>query len=160
MTIAGVTARSIRTLGSAALILLGGTHVHAQSQGSAPASRPAAYAEVGVIDEPIEIDGQLDEAAWQSAPRIDDLVQRQPNPGTVPSERTEVRLLRDRDNLYIAVIAFDSEPAEILGIRALHVLGLRELLNEILPGRGIDLHLIERLHRELASNRARARRAP
>jgi hypothetical protein len=63
----------------------------------------------------IAIDGVLDESAWHTAPKIGDLVQRQPNPGQAPTERTEVTLLHDRVNLYIGVVAHDSEPHRVIG---------------------------------------------
>ena len=72
-------------------------------------------AEVAVIAGSMNVDGVLDEEAWRSAPRIGALVQRQPVPGAVPSEATEVTLLRDQDNLYIGVIAYDAEPESVLG---------------------------------------------
>jgi hypothetical protein len=89
----------------------------------ASASRAAAQqapttprsAEVASITVPITVDGTLDEDVWMSTPTIGDLVQRQPEPGATPTERTEVRLLRDQDNLYIGVLAFDSEPDRVLG---------------------------------------------
>src|SRR5512145_1274791 len=65
-------------------------------------------APVTTVTSPITIDGALSEEAWRSSPTIGDLVQRQPNPGEAPSERTEVTLLRDADNLYIGVYAHDS----------------------------------------------------
>ena len=64
---------------------------------------------------PIVLDGALDEADWRTAPPIGDLVQRQPRPGTAPSERTIVTLLRDDANLYIGILADDSEPGRVLG---------------------------------------------
>ncbi len=63
----------------------------------------------------ITIDGTLNETAWSQAPKIGDLIQREPNPGAAPSERTHVTLLYDRDNLYIGVTAFDSEPDKVIG---------------------------------------------
>ena len=63
----------------------------------------------------ITIDGALDEPIWRSAPKIGDLVQREPNPGQAPTERTEVTLLHDRDTLYIGVAASDSEPRKVIG---------------------------------------------
>ena len=71
--------------------------------------------EVIEITEEITIDGELDEPIWKTAPKIGDLIQRQPNPGDAPSERTEVILLRDADNLYIGVTAHDSEPEKVIG---------------------------------------------
>ncbi len=67
-----------------------------------------------IVDE-ITLDGVLDEAVWKSARPIGDLVQRQPTPGGEPSERTDVFLLRDADNLYIGVKAYDAEPEKIIG---------------------------------------------
>src|SRR5690349_5095290 len=71
--------------------------------------------EVTRITEAITVDGALDEAAWASAPKIVNLTQRQPEPGTAPSEQTEVTLLRDADNLYIGIVAHDSEPDKVIG---------------------------------------------
>ena len=78
-----------------------------------PLSVPVAA--VTSIDTPITVDGVLDEPAWTNAPAIGDLVQRQPLPGLAPTERTRVTLLRDKDNLYIGIVAYDSEPGKIIG---------------------------------------------
>ena len=68
---------------------------------------------VTAITSTLSIDGSLDESPWQTAPRIGDLVQREPDNGEAPSQRTEVILLHDADNLYIGVMCFDSEPDRI-----------------------------------------------
>jgi hypothetical protein len=65
--------------------------------------------------EPITIDGVLDEPVWAATPTIGALVQRQPSPGTVPSEKTDVRLLHDESHLYIGVMAWDSQPDRVIG---------------------------------------------
>lgn len=75
----------------------------------APRSTPIA-----TTSAPIVLDGSLDEDAWRGAPRIGELVQRQPATGQAPSERTEVALLRDANNLYIGVVAYDSEPRRVV----------------------------------------------
>ena len=62
----------------------------------------------------IVIDGFLDEAVWHAAPKIGDLVQRIPEAGAKPTERTEITLLYDTDNLYIGVMCYDSEPRRVL----------------------------------------------
>ena len=72
-------------------------------------------ADVTSITTPIEIDGSLSEGAWSSAPKIGALVQRQPDTGQAPSQRTDVTLLRDEDNLYIGVYAYDTEPDSVVG---------------------------------------------
>jgi len=71
--------------------------------------------DVTTISSPIEIDGLLNEAVWSSAPKIGDLIQRQPDTGSAPSERTEITLLRDQDNLYVGVVAYDAEPDRVVG---------------------------------------------
>ena len=62
----------------------------------------------------ILIDGSLDEAPWRQAPKIGDLIQRIPEAGAEPTEKTEVTLLYDKDNLYIGVMCYDSEPQRVL----------------------------------------------
>ena len=59
---------------------------------------------------PPVIDGVMDEEVWLRAPVIDDFHQVNPVEFAAPSERTEVRLLYDRDALYIGVRLFDSQP--------------------------------------------------
>src|SRR6266498_4410931 len=49
------------------------------------------------------IDGNLDDRVWKTAAVINHFTQVEPEEGSGPSENTEVRLLYDRDNLYIAV---------------------------------------------------------
>lgn len=61
-----------------------------------------------------KIDGKLDEAVWKNAAVVRDLNQIDPGDGVPPSERTEFRLLYDKDFLYIGVRAYDSEPDKII----------------------------------------------
>ena len=75
----------------------------------------ARSAIVTAITTEIVVDGLLDEAVWKTAPKIGDLIQREPRTGESPSERTEVTLLQDGNNLYIGVMCYDSEPDRIIG---------------------------------------------
>lgn len=75
---------------------------------------PMRTAAVAATGEEIVIDGSLDEGAWRQAPAIGNLVQRIPTAGAEPVEQTEVKLLRDADNLYVGVMCYDSEPDRIL----------------------------------------------
>lgn len=63
----------------------------------------------------IQIDGELNEAAWAKAPLISDFVQRRPAEGASPSFKTEARVLFDAANLYVAITATDPEPTKIVG---------------------------------------------
>ena len=61
------------------------------------------------ITDPINLDGRLDEAAWDVAEVAGDFLQWQPNPEAPATEATETRFLYDDDNLYVGIICFDSE---------------------------------------------------
>lgn len=67
-----------------------------------------------LIDSPMKLDGSLSEKAWGAAEVISDFIQRELSEGAAPTERTEVRIVQNGDNLYIGVTCFDSEPDKIL----------------------------------------------
>jgi len=77
-------------------------------------TEPVRSVVVTAVTSEIAIDGSLDEAPWRQAPKIGDLVQRIPEAGSMPTEKTEVTLLYDKDNLYIGVMCYDSEPQRVL----------------------------------------------
>ena len=64
--------------------------------------------------ERLVIDGRVDDAIWSGAPPFSTFIQQEPDDGQPATERTEVRFLIDRQNLYIAVVCFDSEPDKIV----------------------------------------------
>ena len=78
------------------------------------AAEPTRSAVVTAIQSTINVDGSLDEAPWRRSPKIGELVQRIPRAGARPTERTEVTLLHDKENLYIGVMCYDSEPDRVL----------------------------------------------
>jgi hypothetical protein len=67
------------------------------------------------IDQPIRVDGHLNEPAWQQAQHITNFTQRELNFGEPATERTEVAVLFDEDALYVGFWCYDAEAA---GIRA------------------------------------------
>ena len=60
------------------------------------------------------MDGIVDDASWALADVASDFLQREPQEGQPASERTEVRVLYDDENLYVGVIAYDSNPSAVL----------------------------------------------
>jgi hypothetical protein len=60
------------------------------------------------------IDGVLNEAVWEQATRITDFGQVEPREGEAPTERTEVRIMRTNEALYLGVTCFDRTPAGVL----------------------------------------------
>ncbi len=83
------------------------------ARGQSVALRPVSP--VGLLTEgdTITIDASLDEPAWGGAPLIDAFTQVEPVEGAPASERTEVRVLFDADNLYIGVRCF-ADPQSII----------------------------------------------
>lgn len=63
---------------------------------------------------PPVIDGDLGDAVWERAERLDRFVQATPDEGEPISEPTEVRVLYDDDAVYIAARNHDSQPERIV----------------------------------------------
>ena len=63
--------------------------------------------------ESIPSDAQLRERAWNQADSIVDFRQREPLEGAPASERTVVKVLRDANNIYVAVRLFDRDMAAV-----------------------------------------------
>lgn len=61
----------------------------------------------------VELDGRLDEAVWVDAPFVSDFLQKEPNEGALPDERTEVRILYDDHYLYIGARMYCRAPADL-----------------------------------------------
>src|SRR6059058_2160341 len=61
---------------------------------------------------PIVVDGALDEEAWRLAEPADGFIQAEPHEGQAASEPTEVRILFDRDAIYIGVVCRDARSEE------------------------------------------------
>lgn len=67
-----------------------------------------------LTQETIEIDGHLNEEAWVEAQVIGDFTQQSPDEGEPTTERTEVRMVYDAENLYIGFECSDSEPEKVV----------------------------------------------
>jgi hypothetical protein len=115
-----VACRRLCALAVVALWGTGGAFVHAAPQELVVPKVAARSAGVPSTTALITLDGALDEPIWLSAPTIGELVQRQPDTGAPPTERTDVTLLRDDSNLYIGVVAYDSEPGRVIGTQMAH----------------------------------------
>ena len=99
-------------------VALGPAPAFGQSLQLAPApggavERPTASA-MAVAEAPA-IDGDvLADSVWQQATPIAGFKQYQPDEGKPVSERTEVRMIFTRDTLFIGVVCYDSDPAQII----------------------------------------------
>lgn len=66
------------------------------------------------IEKRIKIDGWLDDSVWKKANFQSHFLQREPYEGQPATEKTEVGVLYDSDNIYLGVKCFDSEPDKII----------------------------------------------
>lgn len=85
-------------------VLLGAT-------AAARAQPPAKHLTAARSDGPITVDGALDDPAWAAAAPIRDLVQKLPAYGAAPRHPTEIRVLYDRDALYVGARMWDAPGA-------------------------------------------------
>ncbi len=68
----------------------------------------ATYVEKGP-----RIDGDLSDVVWQKAEVFRDFKMVEPETGVLPSEKTEIRVLYDRKNIYFGIMCYDDEPNKI-----------------------------------------------
>jgi hypothetical protein len=95
--------------------------LNAQSQsGPQPRQRqvggqePLRTAQANRVDEAPKLDGTLDDPLWQQATPISNFLQREPFEGQAPSEKTEVRILYTKHEVYFGITCFDSQPQRII----------------------------------------------
>lgn len=65
------------------------------------------------VKEGPKFDGSLDGAVWDRGISFTDFKMVEPTPNGRPSEKTELRIIYDKDNLYLGIHCFDSEPSRI-----------------------------------------------
>jgi len=65
------------------------------------------------VEQAPAIDGVLADQVWSRAVPSDAFVQRYPDEGAAPTERTEVRVLFDDEAVYVAVRCFDRDPPSL-----------------------------------------------
>lgn len=63
-----------------------------------------------LAEEPIVLDGILNEPVWKKAIKVRDFTQRELNIGEKATERTEVAVAFDKDYLYVAAWCYDRNP--------------------------------------------------
>jgi hypothetical protein len=66
------------------------------------------------LAQPLRIDGNLDEDLYQRVTPISDFIQTEPRAGTPATERTEVWLSFDDDNIYVSMRAAESQPERMI----------------------------------------------
>ena len=84
-------------------------------QASPPAGREnAPELRATRVEAPPRVDGLLDDPAWREAPVASGFRQREPREGDPATEATEVRVVYDKDTLYVGILARDREPKAVI----------------------------------------------
>jgi len=66
------------------------------------------------LDEPLQMDGRLTEALYETVEPISDFIQNEPLNDVPATERTEVWISYDDDNIYVSLRAYESEPDRMI----------------------------------------------
>ena len=59
------------------------------------------------------IDGKLTDPAWESAEFVSDFIQKLPDEGAAPTERTDVAIIYDADAIYIGARMFSANARDL-----------------------------------------------
>ncbi len=66
------------------------------------------------LEEPLDVDGRLDDAVYDIVPGIGDFVQQEPSEGAPPTQNTEIWVFFDDTTFYLSVRCWDTEPERIV----------------------------------------------
>jgi len=66
------------------------------------------------VETPLKIDGRLDEEVYQTVASMSDFIQIEPHEGVPATERTEVWVLYDREQVYVSARCWDSHPERMI----------------------------------------------
>ncbi len=94
-------------------LALGVLHLGAAGLAQETASNVPSVQAVRIATPP-ELDGSVDEDVWGSVAPATAFIQQNPDEGAPATERTEVRITFDDQNLYFGIVCFDREPENIV----------------------------------------------
>ena len=66
------------------------------------------------LNQPINLDGKLKEIDWQNNNGYENFIQREPNEGELPTERTVIKVAYDDNAIYVGAKLYDSSPDSIV----------------------------------------------
>ncbi len=66
------------------------------------------------LEEPLRLDGRLDETVYQTIPPVSDFIQSEPREGQPASDKTDLWIFFDDRNIYVGIRCWDSQPDRIV----------------------------------------------
>jgi len=73
----------------------------------ATAQSPPPELRAGRTDQPVRLDGRIDEPAWFAVDSIDGLTEVEPVAGATPASRTVVRVIATAHDIYVGIVAWN-----------------------------------------------------
>ncbi len=89
---------------------------YVSGQDSSSLRKVRTYTIIRLTTAPPLIDGKLNDECWKIGEWTGNFTQWIPKEKGVPSQKTELKILYDDENLYVAIRAYDKEPEKILRI--------------------------------------------
>ena len=65
------------------------------------------------LETPLDIDGRLDEEVYAAVPAMSDFIQIEPQAGAPATEKTEIWVFFDDENVYFVARCWESEPGRL-----------------------------------------------
>jgi hypothetical protein len=91
-----------------------GTLALALSTAAAGAAARVDAVALSTASDAVRVAGEVSAEVWRTVPPTGGFVQREPNDGAEPSQRTEFRVAYDASTLFVKVHAFDTDPEKIV----------------------------------------------
>ena len=89
------------------------------------------------LSEPLRVDGALDEAVYRDVPPFSDFIQIEPTPGAPATEKTDMWVTFDDDNVYVSAKVWDTNMATLVATE------MRRDNNTIFIGNDVILFLFD-----------------
>jgi len=97
------------------IFLCASLRARAQSRKQTAAIKPEIKTTSAIrVDRGPKLDGTLDDPIWSQATPVSDFLQREPFEGRTPTERTEVRVVYTKREIYFGIKCFDSQAGRII----------------------------------------------
>ena len=100
----------VSLLCSSGVVLQAQSQPNTQKEKQIGAQEPLRSTEAIRVDQAPKLDGTLDDPVWQHATPIGNFLQREPFEGQTPTEKTKVRIIYTKHEVYFGITCFDSNP--------------------------------------------------
>ena len=101
-------------LWSSATPLASQSQPNGQREGQVAVQEPVRSTTAVRVEQAPKLDGTLNDPVWQQATSVSNFLQREPFEGQPPTEKTEVRIVYTKHDVYFGITCFDADPKRIV----------------------------------------------